>query len=191
MILAQIYEILGNSGQNLAQLVYVLHFLFKPSEHSQGISKLEACIADVRSWAIHNKLMLNDNKTEIVHVSSKFRKTSSLPHVNIGGIEIASSSSAKDLGVVIDSSLQLKHHIRNICRSASYGVYKIGKLRKYLDQDSTERLVHAFVSSRLDCNNSLLYGLPDCDISSLQRIQNSSLATGPKSHSVQDTSPNI
>ena len=177
-----------SAHEGIQHIIYAddtqLYLILKPSEHSQGISKLEACIADVRSWAIHNKLMLNDNKTEIVHVSSKFRKTSSLPHVNIGGIEIASSSSAKDLGVVIDSSLQLKHHIRNICRSASYGVYKIGKLRKYLDQDSTERLVHAFVSSRLDCNNSLLYGLPDCDISSLQRIQNSAarIVTCTKRH---------
>ena len=114
--------------------------ILKPSEHSEGIGKLEASIANVRSWAIHNKLMLNSkNKTEILHVSSKFRQTSSLPHMNIGGADIASSFSAKDLCVVIDSSLQLKHHIRNICRSASYGVYKIGKLSKYLDQYSTER----------------------------------------------------
>ena len=38
----------------------------------------------------------------------------------------------------------------------------IGKIRKYLDEGSTETLVHAFVSSRLDYCNSLLYGLPKC-----------------------------
>jgi hypothetical protein len=38
--------------------------------------------------------------------------------------------------------------------------YKIGRIRKHLDQRSTERLIHAFISSRLDCNNGLLYGLP-------------------------------
>ena len=86
---------------------------------------------------------------------------------------VSSSSSAKDLGVVFDTTLQMKQHMRNICRSASFGIYKIGKMRKYLDQSSTERLVHAFVTSRLDCNNSLLYGLPIGDIKSLQRVQNS------------------
>jgi len=45
-------------------------------------------------------------------------------------------------------------------------------MRKYLDQPSTERLVHAFVTSRLDCNNSLLYGLPANQLQPLQRIQN-------------------
>ncbi len=149
-----------------------LYLILKPSDHLQGISRLEACIADVRSWAIHNKLMLNDSKTEIIHIKSKFRNASPLPSIVIGGTEIQSSSSAKNLGVVIDSTLQMKEHIRKVCKSASYGVYKIGKLRKYLDQNSTERLVHALISSRLDCNNCLLYGLPSSDIAPLQRIQN-------------------
>ena len=78
----------------------------------------------------------------------------------------------------------MKQHIRNICRSAAYGIYKIGKLRKYLNQNATERLVHAFVSSRIDCNNSLLYGLPASDVAPLQRIQNAAarLVTLTKRH---------
>ena len=38
----------------------------------------------------------------------------------------------------------------------------IGKIRKYLDEGSTETLIHAFVPSKLDHCNSLLYGLPKC-----------------------------
>ena len=45
-------------------------------------------------------------------------------------------------------------------------------VRKYLNQKSTETLIHAFVSSRLDNCNSLLFGLPSYQISKLQRIQN-------------------
>ena len=52
---------------------------------------------------------------------------------------------------------------------------KIGQIRKYLDRKMTERLVHAFVTSRLDANNSLLYGLPNSAISKLQRVQNSAV----------------
>ena len=113
--------------------------------------------------------MLNDQKTEVVHFHSKHRKSSPLPELCIG----EASNSAKDLGVVLESTLDLTQHVRNVCRSASFGVYKIGKIRKYLNQAATERLVHAFVTSRLDCNNSLLYGLPISQIARLQLVHNS------------------
>ena len=34
------------------------------------------------------------------------------------------------------------------------------QIRKYLTQDSAEILIHAFISSKLDYSNSLLYGIP-------------------------------
>ena len=50
----------------------------------------------------------------------------------------------------------------------------IGKIRKLLSRSDAEKLVHAFVTSRLDSCNSLLAGLPfkDC-IQKLQDEQNS------------------
>ena len=48
-----------------------------------------------------------------------------------------------------------------------YYSYCIRRIRKYLSKECTETLIHAFISSRLDCCNSLLYGLP------AQRVQNS------------------
>ena len=161
-----------------------LFVTMKSSHHSNVISKLESCIADVRSWATKNKLMINDSKTEMVHFHSKFRPCSHLPAMKIGESVVHVSSSARDLGVTLDDTLQLGEHVRNISRKASFGIYKIGCIRKYLDQSSTERLIHAFVSSHLDCNNSLLYNLPNTVLSPLQRIQNSAarLITGTKRH---------
>ena len=63
-------------------------------------------------------------------------------------------------------------HVNNVCCSASYGIHRIGKLRRYLDPDNSEKLVHAFVSSRLDSCNSILAGLPDEELIKLQRVQN-------------------
>ena len=46
------------------------------------------------------------------------------------------------------------------------------RLRKYLNRTASEQVVHAFVTSRLDMANSLLYGLPQEQLNRLQRIQN-------------------
>ena len=103
---------------------------------------------------------------------SQHRNTSMLPELCIGDAKIKASNSAKDLGVVLDDTLLLKWHISNFCRAASFGVYRIGRIRKYLDPGRAERLVHAFVTSRLNCNNSLLYGLPASQLARLQLVQN-------------------
>ena len=51
-------------------------------------------------------------------------------------------------------------------------IRRIAKIRKYLSEDSTAALVHAFITCRLDNGNPLLYGLPKYLIQRLQAVQN-------------------
>ena len=48
----------------------------------------------------------------------------------------------------------------------------IRRIRKFLGFDNTQTLVNAFVTSRLDCCNSTLYGLPATELQKLQCVQN-------------------
>ena len=66
----------------------------------------------------------------------------------------------------------MHEHIKKTCSSSFFHIYNIRRIRKYLSRKTTESLVHAFVSSKLDFCNSLLYGLPDVHIAKLQRVQN-------------------
>ena len=80
-------------------------------------------------------------------------------------------------------------YIKNICRSASYALYKIGRIRNFLDKKSTETLIHAFITCRLDQCNSLLYGLPESHIAKLQRIQNSAARLVTRTRSCEHITP--
>ena len=151
--------------------VYVI--LKNDSDCTSIITKLERCINDIKAWSSANDLKLNEDKTEVIHVTSHFRKPSHLPFVNIADVPVQPVKSARNLGVIFENDLRMDTYIQNICRSASYALYKIGRIRNYLDEKSTKTLIHAFITCRIDQCNSLLYGLPDSHIAKLQRIQNS------------------
>ena len=63
----------------------------------------------------------------------------------------------------------------------------IGRVRKYINQSRTERLVH--ITSKLDYCNSLLYGLPSTEVQTLQRIQNTAARLVFKAKRTDHTSP--
>ena len=76
--------------------------------------------------------------------------------------------------------MSVPSHFNKTGSSAFYYIYNIRRIRKYLSRSVTESLVHAFITSRIDYCNSLLYGLPNSHIMKLQRIQNAAarLVTG-------------
>ena len=147
--------------------------------------KLQDCFLDIKSWSSRNRLKLNESKTELLFISFQFRKhPQTQPLIDLGGERVTSSDSVRDLGVTLDKHLTLTNHIRNVCRSASWGIAKIGKITKFLNRPTTEKLVHAFVSSHIDYCNGLLAGLPRSCLAPLQRIQNTAarLITRTKKH---------
>jgi hypothetical protein len=97
---------------------------------------------------------------------------------------INETENARNLGVVFDQSMNMKTHITNISRTTNYHLRRIGKISKYLSKSSIETLIHALITSRLDNNNALLYGLPECDINRLQRVLNNAarLVTNSRKH---------
>ena len=147
-----------------------------------ALSRLEECVQDILIWCATNGLACNPEKTEILHLSSRFTTRQIIPGITVGGHFIEPSSAARDLGVTVDSHLQMSKHINNVCKSAFLSIRNISRIRRNLDRESCEKLVHAFVTSKLDSCNSLLIGLPEAEIAKLQRVQNSAarLITGTK-----------
>jgi len=71
-------------------------------------------------------------------------------------------------------NLDMDVYITKTCSSAFYYLYNIRHIGKYLSRSSSETLIHAFITSRLDYCNSLLYGLLKYQLSKLQRVMNAS-----------------
>ena len=69
--------------------------------------------------------------------------------------------------MVMDRFVSLK------CKTASFQLHRLGKIRQYLDTTTAKKLVQALFLCHLDYCNSLLYNMPDSQLGKLQIIQNS------------------
>ena len=122
---------------------------------------------------IRNKLMINDSKTEFVLIGTRQQLCKLQPcTISVEHDTITASTQVKNLGCWLDSHLNMSKHVTSDCKSAFFHLYNIRRIKNYLSRENLLTLVHAFITSRLDYCNSVLYGVPKEQISKLQRVQN-------------------
>lgn len=66
----------------------------------------------------------------------------------------------------------MDEQVKKVCQASYYHLRNISRIWKYLSLETAEIVIHAYITSKLDNCNSLLYGLPDFMIDKLQSIQN-------------------
>ena len=154
-----------------------------------SIGKIEVCINHIIGWYSNNFLLCNSAKTKVIYFSSKVINSDPIPSINIGANTIELEPAVCDLGVVLDKHLDMSRQVNNICKSASQAIHNIGKIRNYLDQSTAEKLVHAFVTSKIYFCNSLLFGLPKKQLDKLQRILNAAARITTRTTKFQHISP--
>jgi hypothetical protein len=138
-----------------------------------ALGKLRSCIIKINEWMTANMLQLNQEKTEFI----LFANSRVLPNLvnielNLGNICIYPKSSVKNLGVILDSSLNMSSHINSLCTSINYHIRNLWRIRRFISQEACHNAVRGLVLSRLDYANSLLLGAREKDLLRLQRIQN-------------------
>uniref|UniRef100_A0A3P9CSH2 Reverse transcriptase domain-containing protein n=1 Tax=Maylandia zebra TaxID=106582 RepID=A0A3P9CSH2_9CICH len=146
-----------------------LYMSFKPHQLDR-LSTLVQCLTQVSDWLSNNYLVLNMNKTEtmIIAPPDLYSKISQV----LAPFCSSAKPNIRNLGVIFDSSLGLDSHVKSLSRSCFFHLRNISKLRHMVSLAELEKIVHAFVSSRLDYCNSLFTSLDKSCRSRLQAIQN-------------------
>ena len=131
-----------------------------PDRISELLHSMQSCISDVKAWATANMLKLNDNLTELMLITSKRTKhLHSLPtSITIGNAQIPFKKSVKNLGFTLDCHLTMNAHVSNIARTCYFELRRLAYIRRFLTSTATATHVSAFVLSRIDYCNSLLFG---------------------------------
>ena len=136
----------------------------------------QGCVAWVRSWMQASMLKLKEEKTELLAILPRSAQPCTFS-IAVGDAVIQPPECARNLGVTFDHAMSLQQNVESLCLSAFYQLRCIGRIRCYLDVDSSKRLVHALVLTRLDCCNGFLNGIPQALVSKLQRVQNATLGS--------------
>ena len=116
--------------------------------------------------------VMNRDKTELVVLGARHRSLLPLTSISVCDEVISKASTARNIGIVYDTFVSMENHVTAICKAGFYHLRNISRIRKYMSRHTTEILVHAFITSRLDFCNSLLYGLPKQTLMRLQHVQN-------------------
>ena len=153
-----------------------LYISFKPdsgAEQSKALTALENGIDDIKRWMLADKLKLNDDKTDFIIIGTRQRfKKVTFNTLRVSNTQVTSLSQAKNLGSWFDTQMNLNTHVTKCCQAAFFHLFNIRRIRKFLNHETVQILVNAFVTSRLVYCNSLLYGLPATQLNKLQRVQN-------------------
>ena len=85
--------------------------------------------------------------------------------------------------------MSLDKHVTNTCKAYLFHLRNISKIRDCLSPANTEKLVHAFITSKLDSTNSLLHGLPTFLIDHLQNVQNAAARSSTRTKKYDHIKP--
>ncbi len=101
---------------------------------------LASCIAAIQVWTVENKLSLDVAKTDSLTMSVK---KAAVPEsmIDFGEEMIISSASVRNLGAIFNGNRKMDKHASDLCRRGFYHIRRIALIHKYLNHDSTARLI--------------------------------------------------
>ena len=106
-----------------------------------------------------NRLKLNAEKIEFIWLGTRQQ----MAKVTVSPLQVKDQlitplDKVRDLGVIIDGELSMDQHVWNVVRGCFYQVRQLRSVRRSLTIDARRTLAAAFVATRVDYCNAVLYG---------------------------------
>ena len=170
--LFSIIERLGLTAHSYADDTQV--YISIPAVDSElAVTRFVNCIGEIEQWMGSNRLKMNVDKTQLIWTGTRQQ----LSKVAVSELQLHSgvvpfSLNVMNLGVLLDGELKMDDYIAGRCKSCYFQLRQLRQIRRSLTLDARKSLVHAFIGSRLDYCNSLLYGVNEGLLKRLQSVQN-------------------
>ena len=117
-------------------------------------------LSDLKIWMVRRKLKLNDGKTEIIVILRNLTNVSvaNFGVMSFGDTQLVPCESAKNLGVVLDSSLSFRTYKDSIVKTCNFHIRNLYMIKDFVNRKNLVILVHLLIVSNVDYCNSLFQG---------------------------------
>ena len=141
-----------------------------------AVSKIQRAVDDIEGWCRKWRVKLNGDKSNLVILSRKRKKTDENLCVLLFNDVVRPVSKAKFLGVEIDSSLRFKDHVQALALKAE----KRLNMLKILAWGGTKpktliRLYKIYIRSVFEYGATCFIHCPESTIDIMQKIQNKAI----------------
>ena len=129
----------------------------------------------IHNYTYHLSLMINSSKLYIARLLNSLQRVDAqqLPTAQprqtrcpyyrlrehfklcIGPLAVNAKQDSKNLGVTFDQHMNFESHVKKVVQSCFFQLRNIAKIKSILSTPDLEKVVRAFLSSRLDYCNSL------------------------------------
>ena len=146
----------------------------RPTDAENAAHRIGNCVTDLKRWLADHQLLLNESKTEAIAFNVPSCKvTPAMTDINMCGCNITLQQTVRDIGVFLDSGMDMSAQVSRMCQSAYFQLHNIAKIRHCLTVNACKTIVHALITSKLDYGNAVLFGINERLINKLQMTQNS------------------
>lgn len=118
---------------------------------SVALDSLLSCINDIKLWLSQNVLNLNKAKTEYIIFGNPNGSA-----VNLGALFPYLKPAVRNLGVTFDCNMKFDMQISNVVKISFFQLLLLSKVKPFLNSHDLEKVILAFISSRLDYCNAVM-----------------------------------
>ena len=112
--------------------------------------RLSSLMSDLKIWMARRKLKVNDGKTEIIVIRGNLRNVfvANFGEMSFGDTQLVPCESAKNLVVVLDSSLSFRSHIDSTVKTCNFHIRNLYMIKDFVNRKNLVTLVHSLINQR-------------------------------------------
>ena len=107
------------------------------------VAKLENGALAIGEWFPNNRMKLNEYKCHLMI----FDRNSNQVSVKIGEANVKESKEEKLLGITFYQTLNIKQHVKTLCKKANRKLHALARISCYMDKENLKQVMQAFVLS--------------------------------------------